>query len=90
METVRILKTLVETLVSNYIRVLEKTQNVPDTFSDTPESPDTLLDTVLDTLNDISKSYKRLEWPHHNSTPSPIGSALMGVRQVGVQDFNEL
>ena len=36
-------------------------QNVPDTFSDTPELPDTLPDTVLDMFDDFSKSYTRLQ-----------------------------
>ena len=36
---------------------------MPDTFSDTPELPDTLPDTVVDTFNDFSKSYTRLDCP---------------------------
>ena len=41
----------------------ENPQDVPNTCSDTPELPDTLLNTVWDTFNDFSKSYNRLEWP---------------------------
>ena len=36
---------------------------MPDTFSDTPELPDTLPGTVWTLFNDLSKSYTRLEWP---------------------------
>ena len=48
--TFRTLKTLFESLFSHLTLVEEKTQNVPDTFSGTPELPDTLPDTVLDTF----------------------------------------
>ena len=51
LDTFRTLKTLFETRVFTFDTFLvEKTQNVLDTFSDTPELPDTLLDSVLDTF----------------------------------------
>ena len=43
--------------------LLDFLQNVPHTFSDTLELPDTLPDTVLVTFNDFSKFYTRLKWP---------------------------
>ena len=66
METLRRLKTLFGTLVTLLTRVFENRKNMPDTFSDTPELPDTLPDTVLDTFYDFSNSYTRLGWPSIN------------------------
>ena len=49
-DTFRTLKTLVKALVFYFLQFWGKPQNVPDTFSDTPELPDTLLHTVLETF----------------------------------------
>ena len=55
----------------------EKLKHVPDTFSDTLELLDILLDTVVEVFNDFSKSYTRLEWP--TITQVTTGTAVRAV-----------